>query len=100
ASAARCGLLREPEADPGRPERSKRKCRCASRRFARRKSAGNPPRDSTVRFPPLAATDKYGDPVIIWAGYNDISGNLSADEPTILANIASMVAVLTKPNYL
>ena len=42
----------------------------------------------------LAAPSMYSDPTIIWAGRNDITGNVSTDEPIIDANIASMVSAL------
>jgi hypothetical protein len=48
----------------------------------------------------LAATTKYSWPMIIWTGRNEISGVLANDEPTILSNIASMVAALTTSHYI
>lgn len=46
----------------------------------------------------LAATDKYGYAVVIWAGRNDITQSVSPT--TIKSNIASMVAALGHTRYI
>jgi lysophospholipase L1-like esterase len=47
----------------------------------------------------LAAPETHGNPTIIWAGRNDITGVVGADKAIILANVSAMVSVLTTDDY-